>query len=313
MSRRAPDDPLRLITEEIDGALALLGESAPATGVALPDSQRLGSLMEQCIRLCAEGGSVAREPVRTLHHFACTGGTLISKCVAAMPNVQLLSEVNPFSTLNESPDKPRFAPTDLIRLMRQSTRGVEPRVIMDLFLDNLRIIHRDAGRQGFRLVLRDHAHSHYCSGQVVADQMDLRAMLAADFDLRSVLTVRHPLQSWLSLLDHRWHQQFQPSTLDEYCRRYLAFLDDHDGVPVVQYEQFLVQPEQTMRGICEQLDLPFSDQFPLLFAAFKLTGDSGRTSDRIEVREPKPVPEAVAQAAERSANYAALVARLNYD
>ena len=313
MLRRAPNDPLRLITEEIDGALELLGESAPSTGLALPDDPRLGSLMDQCLRLCAEGGVVASEPVRLLHHFAGTGGTLIAKCVAAMPNVQLLSEVNPFSTITESPGKPKFAPTDLIRLMRQSTRGVDSRVIVDLFLDGLRVIHRDAGRQGYRLVLRDHAHSHYCSGPDVLDQPDLRDMLASDFDLRSIVTVRHPLQSWLSLLDHRWHQHFRPSTLDEYCRRYLAFLDDHDGVPVVQYEQFLVQPEQTMQVICGQLELPFSDQFPHLFGAFRLTGDSGRASDRIEVREPKPVPAAIAAEAAASLHYAALIERLRYE
>ena len=34
--------------------------------------------------------------LRTIHHLACTGGTVISKCLAAMPDVALISEVNPF-------------------------------------------------------------------------------------------------------------------------------------------------------------------------------------------------------------------------
>jgi hypothetical protein len=35
--------------------------------------------------------------VRTLHHVACSGGTLISRCLAALPGVVLLSELNPLN------------------------------------------------------------------------------------------------------------------------------------------------------------------------------------------------------------------------
>ncbi|MEA5392276.1 hypothetical protein VB738_13520 [Cyanobium gracile UHCC 0139] len=39
--------------------------------------------------------SIAPPVVRTLHHVACSGGTLISRYLAALPDVVLLSELNP--------------------------------------------------------------------------------------------------------------------------------------------------------------------------------------------------------------------------
>ena len=81
--------------------------------------------------LCAQHEAVVfSEPIRTIHHFACTGGTLISKCIATMPNTQMLSEVDPLSTMLQS-KKPKFALTDIIILMQQSTRGIESGLIID--------------------------------------------------------------------------------------------------------------------------------------------------------------------------------------
>lgn len=313
MPARIPNDPLRRITEEINGALDLLGEAADATGIAPADGQRLGSLMEQCVRLCAEREDPASEPVRTIHHFACTGGTLVSKCVASMPNVQLLSEINPFSTIHDEGNRRRFAPTDIITLMKQSTRGVDPGLIADLFLESLRAIHRGSSRQGYRLVLRDHAHSQYCTGSQPLARPSLRSLLSPEFVLRSVVTVRHPLQTYLSMVREGWHRHFQPSSLDEYCRRHLAFLDDHADVPVVRYEDLLEQPQETMGRICEILDLSFSDQFPYLFGGFSISGDSGRKSDVLVSREPKPIPDVMAQEAGASVHCATLLRRLGYD
>ena len=35
--------------------------------------------------------------IRTIHHLACTGGTLISKCISSMPETALISEINPMN------------------------------------------------------------------------------------------------------------------------------------------------------------------------------------------------------------------------
>jgi hypothetical protein len=37
-----------------------------------------------------------QEQIASIHHLACTGGTIISKCIASMRGVYFLSEISPF-------------------------------------------------------------------------------------------------------------------------------------------------------------------------------------------------------------------------
>jgi len=53
---------------------------------------------------------------------------------------------------------------------------------------------------------------------------------ADEYQLISIVTVRHPLDSYLGLIAQGWHQQFRPSSLEEICRRSLACLDHYEEV-----------------------------------------------------------------------------------
>jgi hypothetical protein len=303
--------PVDQLVATLDDALDLLQEFSHSGETVRVSSQSPASLLEQCLLLCAQQQSVTPEPIRLVHHFACTGGTLFCKCLAAMPNVQLLSEVDPLSTMLEQPNKPRFAATDMVTLMRQSTRGAKPEQIIELFLNNLEIIQSDAVAQGQRLIVRDHAHSHFCFGGEILVRPSLRAMVASRFPIRSVVTVRHPLDSFLSLEENGW-VTFWPPTFDEYCERYIAFLDAYEGVPVVKYESFIAAPHEVMRKICLLLEVPYSDQFIDLFSVFKLTGESGRGANFIAYRPRRPVHEALSKESDQSHHYRILQAKLNY-
>ncbi|MGY0797604.1 hypothetical protein ACW7G0_00840 [Lysobacter sp. A286] len=306
-------DVMKNLAATLDEALALLDEFSSGNETALPCNQNFGSLVEQCLALCDARQSLRKEPVRVLHHFACTGGTLFSKCIAAMPNTQLLSEVNPLSTLNDVQGKPTFAPTDMIRQMRQSTRGVESSVLIKLFLNDLDVIYNEALKQGYRLVLREHSHSHYCSGAGVSGEPHLAAMVAQRHDILSVVTVRNPIESFLSLKSRKWQLHFQSSTFDEYCKRYIAFMEDHREAPVFKYEDFLRYPATVMSDICTCLELPFSEQFESLFNVFRMTGDSGRTADHLEIREPRPIDADMASEVNASVHYVLLKKLLGYE
>jgi hypothetical protein len=303
---------VRELSTVLDDALEMLHEFTSDVERNGPE-QRVppASLLEQCIALCRDHHAAAPEPVRTVHHFACTGGTLISKCIAAMPNTQLLSEVDPFSTLQDRPGNPRFAPTDMVQLIRQSTRGSSHRLLAELFLNGLDVVHGESVRLGQRLVLRDHAHSHYCVGPDVADRPSLRWLVASRHPVLSVLTVRHPIDSYVSLLSNDW-LHFYPSTFDEYCCRYLAFLRAHEDLPSVKYESFVDHPHQTMQRVCSDLDIPFSEDFIHLFGVFALSGDSGRTSDQIQKRARRPLNAAFAEEIRQSPHYRLLHETLEY-
>lgn len=310
-TRDPQDASLPQLVALLDEACAVIEQYRPPAarrGLAAGDPT---SLLEQCLALCSERDRRAPDPIRTLHHFACTGGTLVSKCLAAMPNVQLLSEVDPLSTMQYSAGGARFAPTDLIQLVRQSTRGASDALLARMFTASLSVIAEDCARRGLRLLLRDHAHSHYCIGDGIPLRPGLRELAAESGAVASAVTVRHPLDSYLSLLELGW-ANFRPAGFDEYCRRYLAFMADHDGLHVMRYEDFLDAPERELQRLCHALELEYRAGFEDLFGVFRLTGDSGRSSEVIGHRPGRPVPQALTEEIALAGYYEPLLERLGY-
>lgn len=268
----------------------------------------------QAVVDCCEATLAAApvEAIRTIHHFACTGGTVICQCIASMPNVQLLSEVDPLHRANRPGGEPRFAPSDMPTLLAQSTRGATPELVVQIFQAELKLVYGDARRRGQRLVLRDHAHTHFCRGALIEPRPTLRSMVKSVAPTISLVTVRHPIDSFASLVGNGW-VHFTPPSFDAYCARYLAFLDAYQGIAVVRYEDFAQTPGPTMQQICHQLDLPFDNTFEQHFSAFRLTGGSGRTSASIEL--PPRRPEAARLLAEvtQSKAYRLLTSKLGYE
>jgi hypothetical protein len=287
----------------IESSLAVLQGAGP-----LPARQR--QLLQQWRAEIDSRPALQAQPLRTLHHFACTGGTLIAKCIAALPNVQLLSEVDPLSRYLAD-GAPRFVPTDMVALLRQSSRGADQGLVIELFQAQMRVLHADATRRGWALVVRDHAHSHFCEGADVPERPGLRQLMPPELPVLSLLTVRHPLDSLASLAANDW-LHFEPRSVDEYSGRYHRFLDHHAGVPVLRYEDFVVAPEPAMQRICQTLQLGFQPRFAELFAGFGLSGDSGRSGATIAPRPSQPRAVALEAEAARSEAYRTLVARLGY-
>lgn len=246
--------------------------------------------------------------IRTIHHLACTGGTVISKCLAAMPGVALISEVNPLNRFGHI-----FEPTNPMLLLERSHRKLTTEEIKRDFLSQmgqvLDICHKDS----VSLVIRDHSHTDFCTGDEQANITPIHDFLGEGYDLISILTVRHPLDSYLGLYEQKWHKQFSPSTLDEYSRRYHGFLDRYRSLPVRRYEDFCIDPQAFMEDLCSLLRLQYSPVFLERFGEIKLSGDSGRSDNHtITPRPRRPIPEDVAEELTTSPSYEALLHRLNY-
>src|SRR3546814_2716507 len=90
---KPPSDVVKNLVATLDEAVDLLEDFSSGNRAGAAREQDLGSLVEQCMALCAAPQLRNTEPVRIVHHFACTGGTMLCKCIAARPNTQLLSEV----------------------------------------------------------------------------------------------------------------------------------------------------------------------------------------------------------------------------
>ena len=266
----------------------------------------LPSLLQQCEELIGADRN-QNESVRTLHHFASTGGTLIAKCLASMPNTHLLSEVEPHSKMLTE----QFSPTDLIRLSRNSSRPSSQNLESRIFLAAIDVLVEHCKQNGLHLVLRDHAHSRYCHGDMNDETPSLRRTILSRYDTLAVVTVRHPIDSFLSATNSNFLEGDLRS-IDEYCRRYLQFLRDHDGCPLFRYEDFLASPTGVMQSMCKELKLNYGEHFQDTFYAHQLSGDSGRRGSRIESRPRRAVDPEIRSQISRSSHYEELIEMLGY-
>ncbi len=313
MDNMRAKDLVSKLTVELDEALRLLTESEHTVNAKkLSECQSLPSnLLDQCLALCKQHYAQKPEPIRTVHHFACTGGSLISKCIASMPNIQLLSEVDPLSTPANPSAKEKFTPTDMVALMRYSTRGTSAELIINLFLNNLETVYSSSLSSGLRLVLRDHAHSHYCKGVSIPERPNLLGIIGNRFPVLSVVTVRDPIDSYASLKGEKW-LHFSPPTFDEYCARYAVFIRSYNGLPLVRFEDFVKNPSTEMKRICDILDLPFNPDFSELFSAHLVSGDSGRTGNTIGQRPRQSIDAELLHEMETSVKYQNIRSMLGY-
>lgn len=288
-------------------------KAAPMNDPQASDTS-LTSVLSDAMALLETPNLLAEEPIRTIHHFSCTGGTLFSKCIAAMANTLVLNEVDLQSTMAPGANgQAAFTPTDMISLIRQGDPNVSPELISHLFLNNLDVLREAQWKIGRHIVLRDHTHSHFLIGEDIRPQPTLLETVATKFPTRSILTVRDPIDSWLSMTKQGWHQNFHPSTFDEYCRRYLCFLQKFHGIPIVRYEDLVTNPEETMTAVCEHLHLSYNPNFKELLGLFKFSGDSGRAAKTIAPRSRRPISEEEYAAMSNSPPYQAVSKQLGYE
>ena len=308
-TRMTPDKANQELLLGLEDTLDLLADYRKS-GDAMAVVEPLPSLLEQSQALCDSFGGP--EPIRSIHHLACTGGTLISKCLAVLPSVVLLNEIDPLSRLQIAKPgrKPTFSPTDVILGLRHATRPADDAVISEVFRAAIDRAAEALMRRGNRLVLRDHAHSHFNADVTVRPTLR-ELLLTGAFPVLSLVTVRHPLDSFLSLNRSGW-DHFHPFTLEEYSQRYKRFLAHHAGLEIVKYEDFVADPVRELEHICGILDLPFSPLAIDMISAVHLTGDSGRSGHVIAPRSRREISGDIAR--QRAAkSYLALCKEMGYE
>ena len=307
--RQLVEGSAQQVHDSLTEALALLEDYAVEGAISEANLDPLPSLLAQCEQMCE--GFAQAQPARVIHHMACSGGTLISKCLAAMPNVVLLSEIDPLSRMLLTRHPPLFMPTDLIHGARVALRPVDDNTAQAVFHAGLEALHSQLGEAGQHLILRDHAHSQFCSDTAPEQRPTLREMLCAAGPAYGVVTVRHPLDCYLSLIKNKW-KSFTPFTLNEYARRHIAFLDRHADLELYRYEDFIDNPDAVLAQICAALDVPFASGSESLISVVSLSGDSGRSSPVIGHRPRQAINAQIEAEAAESDFYHILCARLGY-
>ena len=257
---------------------------------------------------------MAKPIIRTVHHLSCSGGSVISKCIAAMPDVFLLSELHP-----DYCDELFFNPYDPVQqLLAQTELKFNRKLRRQIFLDRVSMTYQVLLKRNKIMVIRDHTHSDYLklrSADDIQDTTSLIDVLSEQYNVLSVLTVRNPLDSYISLCKNRWNDAVQ--SFDDYCTRVLLMLNAYSrkNCSIYRYEDFCQDPDYVMKKICLDLDLTFFDGYKSVFFRIPMTGDSGRGRDfqHITPLQPRTRTKELMSEAERSASFTEIAERLGYE
>ena len=295
---------LKHLQSEIDSALSLINNKGKSLdNIGVPKSGLIAgtqSLLERCENVVNKKKS--EKPVlRVIHHLACSGGTIFSKCIAAMPNVFLLSEAHPNTPLVDAM-VPVYSPTDIPSLAKFAQIPNVKELNEKIFIKNVELATEHVSKLGAKLVIRYHSHSDFCSSLKIPEEDRLTCLMRQNYSIAKVLTIRDPLDAYSSLVKNGW-VHFTPQTFDEYCRRYLLQLTQFEKHEIFRYEDFVSSPLLTLEEICKVLKVSCDDSFEYTFSEQKLTGDSGRKSNIIGKRM-RQVDEQLKIEAERSKFYA---------
>jgi len=228
---------------------------------------------------------------------------------------RLVSEVNPLGPFTGGIF---FEPTGLLSQYSKQYGRPDYEKLLQHFSDQLKIVCNISEETQTNLTLRDHNHNEYMSkelhnnGRPLIDGVNFyKKLWNLDLTTRSIVTVRHPLDSYLGCLSKGWVKKIDES-LDTYSARYLKFLDDYSEMPIFKYEDICSDPIEKMTEICTYLEIPFDPDFVNKFHTVRLTGDSGRTSTDIGLKPRRDIPEQVKMQIETADHYIKLCERLNY-
>lgn len=246
------------------------------------------------------------QPIRTLHHLSATGGTLISRCLAAMPDVVLLSELHPLVA-----SRVPFYPLDPLGQIATNYPALLPasEQMYSLFRARLSPVADMCHRHRKSLVLRDHSHSDYLTDR--SPQTRLVDALRDNFELLQAVTVRNPIDAWLSMVESGFDNHL--TGFEDYCERYVRFLDDYAEAPTWRYEDFVVEPDRVMLEMCNKLRIPFASGFAERASTITLTGDSGRKPTSITPLPRRPSPTGFIAMAIKVPAYKMISTRFGYD
>jgi hypothetical protein len=232
--------------------------------------------------------------IYTIHHMAATGGTIIAKAISACTDAILLSEISPYRWIKHPKKGAGFRPTALVEHLVGASSDLDRTLKRQYFVQQLDICRQHARGKQRPLLLREHSHSAF---DFKSKSSDLLTIMAEEqLELRSVLSIRHPLDSFISAKKNGWHKQLAPETqgLDEYCQNMAIFVDAMLSLPnftLMRYEDFCVDPLSEVAKVVDFLGLTVDPAGINRALDIPATGLSGRKSDRIEIRPRQEVLE----------------------
>lgn len=236
------------------------------------------------------GKTGGKPKIRILHHLARSGGTLISKCLGSMKDVVLFSEVHPDAMKFINPVQQAIEWHGLVSKAEARAWRMKDAA---LFVQMCVLAEYRASTRGAKVVLRDWSHIDYHGLPYQRPTMRSRIVevLKDRFEIVQTSTVRHPIDTYLSLMKLPIMQNI-PFSIKMYLDGCLAFAEYAVQTGFLRYEDFTHAPDEHLRTLCERLELEFDPGYAQRWQTYEhITGDiTGTRGGKSEIRPLKRRP-----------------------
>ena len=242
----------------------------------------------------------------TLHHGSATGGSLVAQVLSAATNSILTSELNPFSTIRDHRVRPQYDPTAMLWHLSYNSSEIDSISKLKYFVCQLDISIKHVEKLSRNLLIRDHTHSTfnftdqdinlfgYKSYSLLLDAIkyfyDTKDILLRFPRLNPILSIRHPIDSYISLVEKNWQGPYcrKTNTFDEYCKSMIklqTYMVEKESAKVIRYEDICCRMNESLEQLFNELNIAFVIPSLDKINSIKVTGKSGRKSDNIVYRE----------------------------
>lgn len=203
------------------------------------------------------------KPIIVMLSYARSGGTLLNRCIASMPNIIMLSEVNVEALCPSSCNTIKDQVKEWYGIILKS----------DGFIENIKELYSYCLTTGLILAVRDWTFgsfvpSRYNNFEPSKTLATLNAV-SRYFPVKPFALVRDSIDIWLSL--NASPRTFYDKNL-EYLYEFVTSVIDHK-IKIFRYEDFCKDPVEVMHSICDYAGMEYSDQFKSFSNYFKVTGD----------------------------------------
>ena len=200
--------------------------------------------------------------------FARSGGTVLNQYLGSLPNVIMMSEVNP---LGGNWRKGKMA---LGTIKDQAKNWYQIDLKSDGFAESALELEKICRRSGHHLIIRDWTFGSFFPAKEndfnPPNSLSSLDVLEAKRDIIAFCFVRNVIDVWLSLrvLTH--------IEIETFFAQYLKYVQAirERNIQIFKYEDFVKNPEGTVRDICAYTGLEYSDSWKNYMSYSKVIGDT---------------------------------------
>ena len=197
-------------------------------------------------------------------NYARSGGTLLNKCLASLPNVVMLSEINPlgggWGKLQEnSPDT----------VQKQALAWYGKKLKSTTFKDGIIELEEYCLNNNLHLIIRDwsfinfskHRYNNFSPPSRFLSLEELSGIEYKTFGF-----IRNSIDVWIS--------RGMPE-ISAFYAEYTAYLKElkEFKVQLFKYEDFITKPIEEFKKICNYIEIQYKDVFPECLRYSKVNGD----------------------------------------